>query len=390
MENTISLYGHSGSYNHGNEAVVRGLCNIMQFTEKPNLYCTAPYIDQLFGLNDICNLIPEGEVSSRLFERVMGKAICKITKSDRVWLKHKYCNLLENVQGTYLFTAEDQYCEPRRVVEWFEYQNKVINRKGGKTVAVGCTINDYLVGKNVKLKDLERYALLIARESLTYEMLKAHGLNVILSPCTAFALEEEEWKLPTVFNTNEVVGINAGPIAQGNEKYANLYYKNCIELIHYILKETTYDIALIPHMNWSGIYSDINMHEKLHKEFNYNERITLIKEHNAPQQKYVIGKCKMIVTVRTHVSIPAYAKCIPTLVTGYKIKSIGIAKDIFGSSENYVVPIQELKDDKDFVKGFRWLADNEEKVRAYLQNVIPSYMQRTVNIKNEINKMARQ
>lgn len=388
MDNTISIYGHSGSYNHGNEAVVRGLCNIMQFTEKPNLYCTSPYIDQLFGLDDKCNLIPEGTIQQGLFERVVSKAASKLTRSDRSWLKHKYSNLLENVYGTYLFTAEDQYCEPRRVVEWFEYQNKEINRKGGKTVAVGCTINDYLVGQSVKLKDLERYTLLIARESLTYQTLKSHGLNVILAPCTAFALEEEEWNLPSVFSTNEVIGINAGPIAQGNEKYANLYYRNCIELIKYILSETTYDIALIPHMNWSGIYSDINMHEKLHKEFNYNKRITLIKEHNAPQQKYVIGKCKMIVTVRTHVSIPAYAKCVPTLVTGYKIKSIGIATDIFGNSENYVVPIQELESEKDFVKGFKWLADNREKISTHLQSVMPSYIQKTESIKNEINKIA--
>lgn len=96
----------------------------------------------------------------------------------------------------------------------------------------------------------------------------------------------------------------------------------------------------------------------------------------------------MIVTVRTHVSIPAYAKCVPTLVTGYKIKSIGIATDIFGNSENYVVPIQELESEKDFVKGFKWLADNREKISTHLQSVMPSYILKTESIKNEINKIA--
>lgn len=387
----ISIYGHSGSYNHGNEAVVRGLCNILRLPYKPDLYCADTYIDRIFELDDVCELLNEGVQYTTTATRIKNAIIMRATNSDRVRFSIKYKNLLENVNGIYLFTAEDQYCEPRRVIEWFEYQNKEINRRGGRTIAVGCTINENLIGKSVLLEDLCRYSLVIARESITYDALLKNGINAILAPCTAFKLPVQKCQLSSLFD-GEVIGLNLGPLSQGNERFIPLYYENCKKLLQYILKETNLNIALIPHMNWYGKYSDIRSHIDIVNDLNLrdNKRVELIKEHNASIQKYIISQCKMIITVRTHVSIPAYASCVPTLVTGYKQKSIGIAKDIFGTSDNYVKSIQDLTSEKDFVNGFKWLYDNEAKIRKDLNSKIPNYIGRTEQIKTEIFRLADQ
>jgi len=94
----ISIYGHSGSYNHGNEAVVRGLCNILDLDYKPDLYCTAPYIDRVFNLDERVNLIKEG-VSAPLLLRSIWKVQNKFKKSDRALFKYKYKTLTENRGG---------------------------------------------------------------------------------------------------------------------------------------------------------------------------------------------------------------------------------------------------------------------------------------------------
>lgn len=50
----------------------------------------------------------------------------------------------------------------------------------------------------------------------------------------------------------------------------------------------------------------------------------------------------MFIGVRIYVTIAAYSTEVPTLVLGYSVKSRGIAKDIFGSEENYVIPVQDI------------------------------------------------
>ena len=68
----------------------------------------------------------------------------------------------------------------------------------------------------------------------------------------------------------------------------------------------------------------------------------MIEDHNAMELKGYIARCRFMVVARTHASIAAYSTQVPTLVVGYSVKARGIAKDIFGTEENYVIPVQSL------------------------------------------------
>ena len=79
---------------------------------------------------------------------------------------------------------------------------------------------------------------------------------------------------------------------------------------------------------------------------------------------------------RTHSTIAAYSTCVPTLVLGYSVKAIGIARDIFGKEEGYVVPVQSvLKPDKLF-EAFKSFAGKREQVLHRLKSVIPGYVEK--------------
>ena len=84
----------------------------------------------------------------------------------------------------------------------------------------------------------------------------------------------------------------------------------------------------------------------------------MIEDHNAEELKGFIARCKYLVAARTHASIAAYSSKIPTLVVGYSIKAKGIAKDLFGTDEGYVVAVQSLKKVNDLKDRFVWLMEN--------------------------------
>ena len=131
--------------------------------------------------------------------------------------------------------------------------------------------------------------------------------------------------------------------------------------------------VLLPHNN------DLDPLKMLFEEFKNTNRIALIDSDetlNCCQLKYVISKCSFMVVARTHASIAAYSTCVPTLVLGYSVKSRGIATDIFGTSDNYVLPVDKISDAADVKKAFMWLTAHEADIKAHYKNVMPDYIQK--------------
>ena len=129
----------------------------------------------------------------------------------------------------------------------------------------------------------------------------------------------------------------------------------------YILNKTDMKVALIPHVVYD-FSDDRKPLKKLYEKFKASGRIVMIDDCNCSELKWYISKCRFVITARTHVSIASYSTCVPTLVVGYSVKSKGIANDIFGTYENYVVPVQDMETDTALVENFKWLMNNEKKV----------------------------
>ena len=68
--------------------------------------------------------------------------------------------------------------------------------------------------------------------------------------------------------------------------------------------------------------------------------------------------------------------CVPTLVVGYSVKARGIATDLFGTAENYVLPVQSLQKREELLTAFEWLKEHEKEQRSHLQKIMPEYKER--------------
>jgi polysaccharide pyruvyl transferase WcaK-like protein len=115
---------------------------------------------------------------------------------------------------------------------------------------------------------------------------------------------------------------------------------------------------------------------KLYDDFHQNPRLIMIEDHTAPELKYIISKCDFFVGTRTHATIAAYSSCVPTLVVGYSVKARGIARDLFGTEEGYVLPVQGLKEPRELTAAFCRRMEQEAADRKHLTQLMPGYLER--------------
>lgn len=374
------LYGHGGSDNHGCEAIVRSTCSILN-RKKNNfikLYSHRKSQDEKYGLNDCVSEITEYNryFKKNTFRFYINYLLWKIFKYNNYFYSYANYELLKNIdsEGIYLSIGGDNYCYGNY------YKNlSYINRKlssEARTVLWGASIEPDIIEKLDVIKDLNRYSKIIVRESITYEALVKVGLKskTEIIPDPAFILSSnytgkiEHW-------ADNVIGINISPLVQRIGGNGNIVYENVKNLIHYIMDKTNYSIALIPHVVENN-NSDFESLSMLYKDVEYHNRVYLVEDCNCMELKYIISKCKMFIGARTHSTIAAYSSCVPTLVIGYSVKAKGIAKDLFGTYENYVIPVQELNNTSQLIDSFNWLSSNEDKIRKYLQAFMPDYKDR--------------
>ena len=183
-----------------------------------------------------------------------------------------------------------------------------------------------------------------------------------------------------------MIGINASPLILSNGANADLVVEAYCKLISKILKLTDCGIALIPHVVWKQ-NDDREILQLLYDKFKNSNRIVMVNDHNCMELKGYIARCRMFVGARTHATIAAYSTEVPTLVLGYSVKSRGIAKDIFGSEEKYVIPVQDITNVNTLADGFIWMLDNEKKIREHLHSVIPQYIANAMKAKNILSNL---
>lgn len=379
----INLYYHSGSANHGCEAIVRSTVKLLK--TRATLWSTAPDSDIAYGLNDVVNVSEDAKHALTGVKSLKFKVHHKLTGSDYLYTKYTHEDFFSSVKAgdIYFSIGGDNYCYGGK--EYLAHYNKIIHGRGGKTVFWGCSFEPAEMD-SATAKDIARYDLITARESISYEALKAVNPNTILVADPAFALDCVELPLPEGWQEGNTIGINASPLIMQSAKDGKIAYKAYRKLISHILDATDATIALIPHVVIEGNDDRIPLRH-LYEEFAHTSRVLLVDDHNCCELKGYISRCRMFIGARTHATIAAYSTCVPTLVLGYSVKSKGIARDIFGSEEHYVLPVQEMQNPEELASGFDWLLANEMSIREHLKSVMPNYIKTAYTAADAVSKL---
>lgn len=384
----VLMYPHGGAGNRGCEAIVRSTNKILGENEYI-LFSTACDQDQEVGLGNICSIKSQMQKIKRVSLGYLQALIQnRILHNEEAfdYLVHKGIFDECGKKTIALSIGGDNYCYGEATHIYL--MNKYIRKKGVPNVLWGCSVEEKDITEKME-KDLKGYDLIYARESLSYETLRKINPNTKLYPDPAFQLDVKEVELPKEFKENGTVGINVSPLIMQCEKNQGITFENYCNLIKEILDTTDFSIALIPHVIWKDNDDRKPLH-LLFERFKDSGRVFEIPGESCEKIKYYISKCRLFICARTHASIAAYSTCVPTLVVGYSVKARGIAKDLFGTEENYVIPVQSLKEKDDLAKGFRWLLDKEEEIKRHLETFMPEYKSRVLNIKKDIKQLMQE
>lgn len=390
MNNRLVMYLHGGSGNHGCEAIVNSTCHMLE--DIPKLLVTnSEKEDREYSLAPLCDILQERKIAEHFFAHVWYYAWRALFHDPESFMRYRFRDVLgENRAPLYVSVGGDMYCYELSRKEAI-VANSTFCRAGSKTVLWGCSIEPELLKEPEMIADMERYALITPRETITEQALKEAGIveNVKYFPDPAFALKAEEMPLPEKFQRGKMIGINISPMIIHYEKEPGITIRNYRRLIDHILTASDSGIALIPHVMWNNNDDRLTLQE-LYRGYEKNDRVLLFPDLSCQNVKYLISECRAFIGARTHATIAAYSSCVPTLVVGYSVKALGIARDLFGSEENYVLPVQTLQEPEALIRAYEWLMEREGSIRSKLNAIMPGYCARAAQAGEEIRKIWKQ
>jgi colanic acid/amylovoran biosynthesis protein len=382
----ILMFAHGGSLNRGCEAIVRSTATIIKNKiDNSSVYLasgkpeTDKFIEKIDGVLDgstrTIKKYSKDWIISMLNVKLFKDDTYAISRYEENTIKHmKNMDILLSVGG-------DNYCygdQPALYVI-----DKKAKEQGKKLVLWGCSIGEEDITEHT-LKDLKLFDLILARETLTYDMLKGKGLtNVELCADPAFTMEKEELDLPNGWQQGNTVGLNFSPLVLSRNPKSE---QSVRDLIRYIIDVTDMTIALTPHVIIDG-NNDYEVLQKFYEEFKDTGRVILLPNNlNAIQYKGYIARMRFFIGARTHATIAAYSNYIPTMVLGYSVKSKGIAKDLFGE-EKLVLNINEISDSHLLKTYFDDMVNEEEEIINKLNESIPQIKEMSYKAVDHLKKL---
>ena len=352
--------------NRGSEMLVRGIVNACHDAgiKKVDLTSAAETIEgkdlELYGGRYYCRSFALSLRIATLLEKHIGNnrvtAFLKFIRTCLISVSYKVIIIV----GADNFDAKrSKKCDYNYLIDMLGKISRA------KLVLYDCSIaaehiNPWFV------ENMKRCSLITARDPVSCQNIKQYEQNVVYLPDGAFGVEPQK----VVYDGLPIggVGINLSPILAKNKLVVRAYEK----LIEYILAETEYPVLLIPHVE-----EDIEELRRIKRKYRHEARVFLIDDIKltGPQLKYIISQCRFCVVSRTHASIAAYSQCIPTIVTGYSVKSEGIALDLMGEQgREYVLSLKGIKDDNCLIQKFQFLMEHETVIKELLEQKMSTYI----------------
>ncbi|MBR2971360.1 MAG: polysaccharide pyruvyl transferase family protein [Clostridia bacterium] len=376
----VMLYQHAGSYNHGCEALATTVsAEIKRAVPDLRIYLCShdSKEDREFPLPDIDEIIENKRWLRRwslpwLFYQVDKRTFnCKALQ-EKIEID-KPCLKLAEQMDVCVAIGGDNYCYNKGKLYW--PTERVIKKMGKKMMLWGCSVEpNELPGE--LCEHLSLFDAITVRESISYEAFVKCGLgekaHLVADP--AFLLEPETVELPEGFTEGQIVGINLSPMILNYTENRDKVVESVYALVDHILKSSEMNVLLVPHVRLP-VTDDMDTLRPIYERYKDTGRVALLDDYSLScrQLKGYISKCRFFIGARTHSIIAAYSTCVPALALGYSVKAKGIARDIFGTEENLVLPVQTFDDPEATVQGFEYLREHERELKEKLESVMPSY-----------------
>ncbi|MBR5156068.1 MAG: polysaccharide pyruvyl transferase family protein [Clostridia bacterium] len=375
----ILLYQHGGSGNHGCEALATTIsAEIKRIYDESYVMLSSnrAYEDHINTVDEVVQKEALKKWSIPYIFHQIDRRFFNCSFLQDIFLANKFFKKLpEDVDGV-IAIGGDNYCYSKGKIFWAN--DRAVKKNNKKLMLWGASIEpDEIPGELAN--HLKIFDLIVARESITYNALMENGFEgkAFLAPDPAFLLETEELPLPENWKEGQMVGINLSPLILNYSQDKEAVISSIYALVQHIIDSTDMNIALIPHVRHSTT-DDVSVLKPIYEKFKDTDRIVLIDDKNlsCKQLKGYISRCRFFMGARTHSIVAAYSSGVPAIAFGYSVKAKGIARDLFGTEENLVLPVQTFDEPKLSVDAFDYMMEHEEELKGIYEEKLPEYKQR--------------
>lgn len=377
----VLMFFHGGSKNRGCEAIVRTAAALLRSDPRVRelALCSGdPDSDRHIPGIDLFHRDHNTPLEKYSPAGLISAVKVKFFNDESLAYRKRHESIIKLIPhyDVFLSIGGDNYCygEQPGIYEI----DRQIKKAGKKLVLWGASIGEEDLSE-AKIKDLKTSDLILARESLTEDILKKAGIpNVELVADGAFLMEKTALPLPTGWKEGKTVGFNYSPLVFKKNPESR---KAAFDLVQHILDTTDFTVCFVPHVIISG-NDDYEILKEFQMHFSNSGRTLLLpNDLNATEYKGYIARMKFFIGARTHATIAAYSSLVPTMVLGYSIKSKGIAKDIFGE-EKLVLDLAEISDPQKLIVKFEEMKKNEKELREILSARVPELKKTAMKAKD--------
>lgn len=316
---------HGGSADHTGEDRVRGICSILP--EKPEILCAAPEEDWRYGLAELGPL----------------------TRSRPGYLR-RHARRGDWYLTAQLRTEEELHRGVRQILWGWE---------------PSCPPSPG------QARMLSRFYRIIVTDARSQSLLHREGLERIvrLGPDPSFLVRRKLRPLGGRFR-QDTVGLCVSGAADRFEAAPGLLFHSYCHLIRWILRNTTWQIALIPYCAKTAS-GDKPLHTALKREFPQEDRLFCREDGDCRVLRGDISLCRCC--IGTAGVVAGWGCGVPGLCLGASSRVQGLSETLLGTRQDGVIPIASLRTQEDLTQRFREFLTREDAMRRWLEISVPRY-----------------
>ena len=151
----LIVYMHAGSGNHGCEAIVNSLCHMIK--EKVKLVSYFGEEDERYSLKELCEIRGERRFENHKAAHVLYYGYRKLTGDKESFIRYRYGDVFKKEAAPLAISiGGDNYCYENMLGD-LRLANSAFNRRGIRTVLLGCSIEPELLKRKEIAEDLRKY-----------------------------------------------------------------------------------------------------------------------------------------------------------------------------------------------------------------------------------------
>ncbi|MBQ7916704.1 MAG: polysaccharide pyruvyl transferase family protein [Firmicutes bacterium] len=225
-----------------------------------------------------------------------------------------------------------------------------------------------------------RYQMLIAYEHHSFHELSQIHPNVIYYPDPLFISASQSFLIPSLLANKEFLLLSIHP--------EHRLFDSSVHLIQHILATTHWQVALVPFLCQPEC-SDQSLLLSLYQTFCHTGRVVMVRELSSKQIHHLCSRARFVVTSHPSQAVLAYTSGTPTLLIHDSPRALHIAEDLFGPSHTHVASPKSITDSQGLIRDLHSLIADEHYLQKKQGETVPIYQEQLTLLRQTLYRSDR-